>query len=252
MKYYTIVLLCIFFILGGCSQGDSSTQDEAAPQEQAAETSVPDEVETPESAEAADDDAAGDEASDDDASDDEADADADTEEAGDEEPESAAEEGTEDAEADTSASASALNSPLNSPLPTPPAIEVQTSSTGGAISGQLIAKSIDGVYVPLNGYIIGLATLVPREDGDGDLAAAYDPSNSPSTRTNEFGQFVFNEMEPGRYGLILDAVVNQALLSYPPDSEEGKGSILIELEAEQHFDLGTLQYDSLPVQGFAN
>lgn len=250
MKYYTILLLCILFIVGGCSLGESAPSGEAAGQDQAEATNVQEEAGASESNEAESSEETDDaEASAEEVEAESEDAAESTDESADDA--DAAEEGTE-AEDETAASASALNSPLTSPLPTPPAVEIETSSISGAISGQIIAKTVEGAYVPLAGYTIGLGTLVPREDGEGDMAAAYDPSNSPTTTTNEFGQFVFNDIEPGRYGLILDAVVNQALLSYPLGSEEGNGSILMELEADQHVDLGTLRYDSLPLYGFTN
>lgn len=230
MKYYVILLLCVLLALGGCNR--SRATEEASAEE--AQTNTVSETATP----------------DDEASDiDETDTDETDSEEGDE-------EDTEDANTKDGTSSTPLNSPLNSPLTSPlampSAIEIETSATTGAVSGQIIAQTTEGDYIPVAGYTMGLATLVPRSDGDGDMAAAYDPSSSPTTKTNESGQFVFNDMEPGRYGLILDAVVNQALLSYPDGADEGRGSLLIEVEADQHLDLGVLQYDSLPIHGFTD
>lgn len=153
---------------------------------------------------------------------------------------------------DAGAAASALNSPLNSPLPTPPVPEFETSSTTGAVTGRIIALGTDGVYKPVTEHYIGLAELVPRADGEGDLAAAYDPASSPTAQLNEYGQFVLNNIEPGRYGLILDSSVSQALLSYPEGHEAGLGSVIVNVEADGSVDVGTLQYDSLPIFGFTN
>lgn len=143
---------------------------------------------------------------------------------------------------------SPLNNAMESPLTAPEPLAVDVSETTGAVRGALIGRTEDGEYKPVADYIIGLAELVPRDDGQGALAAAYDPNSAPVTKTDEQGRFVINNIEPGDYGLILDAVMNQALLSYP----DKNGSILITIKPGEYVDLGTLRYDSLPIFGFAN
>jgi len=145
-----------------------------------------------------------------------------------------------------------LDSPLadamTSPLAAPEQLAVNISETSGAVRGAIIGRTVQGEYRPVAGYIVGLAELVPANDGSGAIAAAYDPYNAPTTKTDEQGRFAFNNIEPGEYGLILDAVKNQALLSFP---EKG-GSILMTVEPGEIVELDTLRYESLPIFGFAN
>lgn len=155
-----------------------------------------------------------------------------------------------------------LESPLQSPLPTPeavipdipPAPEVELTDTTGSITGVIIAKGSDGNYKPVANVTIGLGELVPDDTTKEAMAAAYDPGKSLRTTTDLTGRFVLNGVEPNDigYGLILDAVINAALLSYPSGHENGNGSIMLKIEPNQLVDLGELKYDSLPLYGFAN
>lgn len=251
MKYHFVLLvLCIAMLMGGCNNRSTTPAPTSAPESESQASTASDAdsdeatEETPEAEETAEP----------------ADQDAEAEDAdlAEESDGSGASEAAEDAAAedavaaDAEQSPSALNSPLNSPLPTPPAPELETSSTTGAVTGQIIGLGTDGVYKPVVGHYIGLADIVQREDGEGDMAAAYDPSVSPFAELNEYGQFVLNDIEPGRYGIILDSGVNQALLSYPEGHEAGLGSVIVTVEADATVDVGRLQYDSLPIFGFTN
>jgi hypothetical protein len=76
-----------------------------------------------------------------------------------------------------------------------------------------------------------------------EVVAAMDRVRSPRTVTDDQGRFVFPNISPGNYGLVLDYVFESYLL-LKPDSQE---ALLIEVSAEKQIDLGTLLYDSLPL-----
>jgi hypothetical protein len=158
-----------------------------------------------------------------------------------------------------------LESPLVSPLDEPeasqapmpdlpPAPEVELTETTGAVTGVIIAKGSDGNYKALVNVTIGLGDLVPDDKTSEVIAAAYDPRESIRTTTDLTGRFVLNGVPPNKdgYGLILDSVINAALLSYPAGHEKGNGSIVFKIEPNTLLDLGELKYDTLPLYGFSN
>jgi len=143
------------------------------------------------------------------------------------------------------------NSPITPPVavePEPTAIVVEVDETTGAVTGVLRALHKDGDVRPVPSAVIGLAELIPRDDGTGNIGAAYDPTNSPRTATDEDGIFILQDIEPGDYGVILDAVIAQSLLSYP----DGSGDLIIKVEAGKQTDLGILEYESLSFPDFTN
>lgn len=171
---------------------------------------------------------------------------------------------------DQGSSVDTAESPLdaNSPLPEPvvepvaepvAATEVAVKSpviapsdigeTVGVLTGVLRAKHRDGDVRPLVEAVVGLGELVKNDEGEGYIGVAYSASDSPRVRTDENGIFIFMDLEPKKYGLILDAVVAQTLLTYPDDDLK---DIIIEIKAGEQLDLGVLEYDSVPYPGFVN
>lgn len=156
---------------------------------------------------------------------------------------------------------SPLQSPLAEPeanlapaLNLPPAPEVELTESTGAITGVIIAKGSDGNFKALANVTIGLGDLVPDEETNEAIAAAYDPRESIRTTTDMSGRFVLNGVPPSKngYGLILDSVINAVLLSYPDGHESGNGSIIFNVEPNTLVDLGELRYETLPLYGFTN
>ncbi len=116
------------------------------------------------------------------------------------------------------------------PLPTP--------VTGkGVITGRLLVKGKPAVNV-----ILYLADITKDEKGV-DRLAGFSRTNSPNAQVNLEGNFVFANITPGKYALILDTVQNAYLLHKPGEEVEW----LFTVEAGQVLDLGTLDYDSLPL-----
>ncbi len=50
------------------------------------------------------------------------------------------------------------------------------------------------------------------DDKGAERFVSYDAQLAPVSYTDSNGRFVFEEIKPGRYGLVLDLVVNQYLL----------------------------------------
>lgn len=152
-----------------------------------------------------------------------------------------------------------------SPLDTPQAVAAQEvaapeikspvidpadiGADSGVVTGIIRAKHNDGDVRPLASALIGLAELVKSDDGDGYVGAAYSPSDSPRTLADENGVFILKDVAPGQYGLILDAVVTQALLTEPDDDSK---DIIFEIKAGEQTDVGLLEYESLSYPGFVN
>ena len=95
---------------------------------------------------------------------------------------------------------------------------------------------------PAKNALLYLAETVKDSTGK-DSFAALDRIHSPRTVADDQGRFVFSNVPPGNYGLILDVITNSYLLM-KPGSEE---ALVIEVPAGKQIDLGTLLYDSLPL-----
>jgi hypothetical protein len=94
---------------------------------------------------------------------------------------------------------------------------------------------------PASNAILYLADIVSSTDGR-KAAASFDRASSPNTQADAYGRFVFSDVEPGEYALVLDRVYNSFLLHDP----DGAGDLLFSAEAGEILDLGSLEYLSLP------
>lgn len=141
---------------------------------------------------------------------------------------------------------SGLNSPLRSPLsPTAivatPAPTVTTDPTQATITGIIQVRTNAGV-VPLRRVNIYLGDVVT--DGQGQkTGVTYDQVNSPRSVTDQEGRFIFRNVPPKEYGLILD-LVQQAYMLRDPKKD---GDFIFAVTAGETKDLGTLVYDQLPL-----
>ena len=113
--------------------------------------------------------------------------------------------------------------------------------TKGSASGILMLENNQGASSVANAILYLAETL--RGDSGEESLAAFDRVRSPRTQTDDQGRFVFMNVQPGKYGLVLDTVVNSYLLLWPGEQE----AILIEISKGETVDLGTLTFDSLPL-----
>lgn len=135
-----------------------------------------------------------------------------------------------------------------SPLPTPGGsgmVGVAGIDTG-AIVGRLIIGRDTG-DIPVAGLTVGLADVLRGEDGIA-RASGYAPDTPNRTTTDAGGGFAINNIPPGTYTIVLDAVVASYQLADPVSGDV----ILIEVQPEESFDIGVLRFDSLPLPGYTD
>jgi hypothetical protein len=149
----------------------------------------------------------------------------------------------------------------DSPLPTPTnAVEAavakiplgepinpQTSATAGAVTGRIFLQNEKG-FRAVSGLLVGLAEVIKGDDGV-EKAAGYDPSTASRGELRPDGAFVIDNVPPGRYGVILDAVTTSILLK---EGENPDNSLVITVEADKVTDLGNLVYANIPLPGVEN
>lgn len=109
----------------------------------------------------------------------------------------------------------------------------------GSLKGRLLLND-----QPVNDVILSLAEVI-RDSSGREMVVSYDPSSSPTTNTDSQGYFIFINISPNKYGLILDTIIKSYLIHYPDEEDK---QILVIIEKGKEVDLGTLNYDTLPVQ----
>jgi len=68
-----------------------------------------------------------------------------------------------------------------------------------------------------------------------------DPSSAPRTITDNEGRFVFDNLPPGRYAIVVWNPFNSFLVRNP----ETDLTLTVDIQSGQIYDIGTL-YESLP------
>jgi hypothetical protein len=131
---------------------------------------------------------------------------------------------------DSVATATPLIFATSGPPPSP-------DSKTGVVTGILLISNQPAVNVNL--YLAG----VMKDSLGVERVASFSRDESPTAIVNSEGRFYFANVTPGKYGLILDAVLNAYLL-HEPDSEK---QLLFVVEAGKVLDLGDLNYDSIPI-----
>jgi hypothetical protein len=92
------------------------------------------------------------------------------------------------------------------------------------------------------GFYLYLGDILQNNEGAESLVE-LDRENSPKARLNAMGEFVFVDVPPGRYGLMLDLVRGAVLLNDPDDGSD----MIVEIQGGQVMDLGEMAYP-LPVE----
>jgi hypothetical protein len=135
--------------------------------------------------------------------------------------------------------------------PTEPPVEVSSQILNpdknyGIITGVLLFNN-NGQKVTKENVPLFLAEILADENGV-PRVASINRTGSPRTATDSKGQFIFSEVPPGNYGIVLDIVVKAYLLP-KPDTEE---DLIISVSAGEVIDLGTLAYNASILPGVNN
>ena len=139
----------------------------------------------------------------------------------------------------------APESPLATPVVVePPSLPTETQDGTGAFIGRIMINNASGVR-PVQDMIVALADVLRDEDGT-PLIAGYESAVARKTATDELGRFAMNNVEPGTYAIILDAVITSVLLADPTTGEP----ILIEVTDGDVVDIGRLDYESLALPNY--
>ena len=136
------------------------------------------------------------------------------------------------------------------PTPPPPGVSAALTTTPNLITVIPTPASdyctITGVLLvepgpkPVASTLLALGGVV---ENNGTPMLASLEATSPRALTDINGRFVFTNIPPGKYTLILDKVFESYLLNHPKDQSD----LLIIPEAGQVFDLGNLVYSELPI-----
>jgi len=137
-------------------------------------------------------------------------------------------------------------SPLAEPahsVEMPPLEAVYDDETGG-VTGQLIFIDENGEN-PVPDIMLALGTMLKDDKGQ-SIVVSYKAATAPRTVTDEHGRFVFNEIAPETYALILDAAIASSMLAYP----DREVSIVFDVVPDGLIELGALRYEELPAPGY--
>jgi hypothetical protein len=136
--------------------------------------------------------------------------------------------------------------PANNPAYPVPEQEAVPTVVQPEITPDPSMATVEGVLLynskPIPGAILYLSEVVRSEDGEAGVVA-FERSAPTKTFTTTEGEFVFYNIPPGEYGLVIDVIAASYLLSYPDGSEE----ILVTISSNESIDLGTLDFDDLPI-----
>lgn len=113
--------------------------------------------------------------------------------------------------------------------------------TKGSVRGALSVR-MNQADVAIRNVTVYLAPLVLDPSGK-ELAAGLDRITSPRTTTNEKGEFLFQNVAPGRYALVLDLIQSAYMLRTPADGQD----LLATVTAGKQSDFGRLNYAQLPL-----
>lgn len=119
--------------------------------------------------------------------------------------------------------------------PPNPNVEMPVPSEGtGSIGGVLIRQVTENGFLPLTPKALYLGEVLNNSEGEMALIS-FDEENSPQAQLLATGVFIFNNIPPGVYGLVIDVGFAQF-----PLTDEGGTQILITIEANQAIELGQI------------
>jgi hypothetical protein len=109
----------------------------------------------------------------------------------------------------------------------------------GIVAGTMLLNSVS----PEPAYPVLLVLAEVIEVDGKPMVAGFDRATAPSTLTESDGAFIFTDVKPGKYALVVDKIIDAFLLNNPKDG----GDLLFEVKPGEITDAGTLIFDSLPI-----
>jgi hypothetical protein len=135
---------------------------------------------------------------------------------------------------------SAVTSPYPGPAPTqelldappnPLRILPETNADLGVVGGVLVQEVTTGGYLPVQPLALGLGVYLENSRGEPALIRYND--SSPHAQLYNTGVFLFTDVEPGIYALIINLGFTQFVV------QNGEGyDLVVEVEAGKALDLG--------------
>lgn len=97
---------------------------------------------------------------------------------------------------------------------------------------------------PVSNARLYLAEILVDSNGE-ETVASYSRTESIGTISDSAGRYLFTDVPSGRYGLVLDTVINAYILMIPNEPD----AIIIEVSDSQATYVDDLVYDTLPLPG---
>jgi hypothetical protein len=119
----------------------------------------------------------------------------------------------------------------------PIVVPAPVSNSVGVVTGSVLRGVPGGTTSPLAFGVLYLGEVI-RDEGGAEAMVALDKTVAPRSLFNGLGQFLFTDVPPGRYGLMLDLFQGTVLLNDPDDN----GQLIIEVVGGDTIDLGELVY----------
>lgn len=120
------------------------------------------------------------------------------------------------------------------PEPPNPERQLPEAGSGTAVIGGVLIRELveEGGFLPLTPQRLLLGEIVNTTDGQ-PAYLSVDDQNSPSAELFPTGVFLFSNVTPGTYGLVVDLGFTQFLVNQPDGSQ-----FLFTVEPNQALDLG--------------
>jgi hypothetical protein len=132
----------------------------------------------------------------------------------------------------------AFQSPLPAPSEEPIEPPAPASQDVGVATGIMLGGNPP---LPGVGMILRLADVLVDSDGT-PLSASLNKETAPTTLVGGSGQFIFTDVPPGRYAIVVDLISTSVVLRDPASGDD----LLVDVTGGEITDIGKLIYPDLP------